>query len=74
MIVRTEEKLKWTCDNIHSGKRSLGSLIEFPSIQFGVEIAFQSLVSETPFTFLRIYKWYKIHLDKRFDVVRRLMK
>lgn len=45
-----EEKLRWTCDNIHLGKDLLWeALIEFPSIQFGLEMAFQSLVSETPF-------------------------
>ena len=45
-----EEKLHWTCDNIHLGKEQLWeSLLEFPSIQFGVEMAFQSLVSATPF-------------------------
>jgi O-succinylbenzoate synthase len=45
-----EEKLRWTCDNIHLGKDQLWeALLEFPSIQFGVEIAFQSLESETPF-------------------------
>ncbi|CAM3934084.1 o-succinylbenzoate synthase [Flavobacterium sinopsychrotolerans] len=45
-----EEKLKWTCDNINLGKDKLWeALLEFPSIQFGVEMAFQSLVSETPF-------------------------
>ena len=45
-----EEKLRWTCDNIHLGKNQLWeALLEFPSIQFGVEMAFQSLVSETPF-------------------------
>ncbi len=45
-----EAKLKWTCDNIHLGIDHLWeTLIEFPSIQFGVEMAFQSLVSETPF-------------------------
>ena len=45
-----EEKLRWTCDNIHLGIDLLWeALIEFPSIQFGVEMAFQSLVSETPF-------------------------
>jgi o-succinylbenzoate synthase len=45
-----EEKLQWTCDNIHLGKKVLwDALIEFPSIQFGVEMAFQSLESETPF-------------------------
>jgi o-succinylbenzoate synthase len=45
-----EEKLHWTCANIHLGKEQLWeSLLEFPSIQFGVEMAFQSLQSETPF-------------------------
>jgi o-succinylbenzoate synthase len=45
-----EEKLQWTCVNIHLGKDQLWeALIEFPSIQFGVEMAFQSLQSETPF-------------------------
>ena len=45
-----EEKLQWVCDNIHLGEKALWeSLIEFPSIQFGVEMAFQSLVSSAPF-------------------------
>jgi O-succinylbenzoate synthase len=45
-----EANLQWTCDNIHLGKDRLWeALIEFPSIQFGVEIAFQSLGSESPF-------------------------
>ncbi len=45
-----EDKLKWTCDNIDLGiDRLLEELIEFPSIQFGVEIAFKSLNSESPF-------------------------
>ncbi len=45
-----EEKLKWACDNIHLGEDKLWSeLLEFPSIQFGVEMAFQSLKSENPF-------------------------
>lgn len=45
-----EAKLRWTCDNIHLGKNQLWeALIEFPSIQFGVEMAFQSLNSESPF-------------------------
>lgn len=45
-----EEKLQWTCDNINLGKDQLWeALLEFPSIQFGVEMAFQSLVSESPF-------------------------
>jgi L-alanine-DL-glutamate epimerase-like enolase superfamily enzyme len=45
-----EAKLAWTCANIHLGKDLLWeALLEFPSIQFGVEMAFQSLVSETPY-------------------------
>ncbi|MBG6062637.1 o-succinylbenzoate synthase [Flavobacterium sp. CG_9.1] len=45
-----EEKLQRTCDNIHLGKEQLWeALLEFPSIQFGVEMAFQSLESDTPF-------------------------
>jgi O-succinylbenzoate synthase len=45
-----EEKLQWVCDHIHLGEKALWeALIEFPSIQFGVEMAFQSLASETPF-------------------------
>jgi O-succinylbenzoate synthase len=45
-----EEKLQWTCTNIHLGKDQLwDALLEFPSIQFGVEMAFLSLASETPF-------------------------
>ncbi len=45
-----EEKLKWTCDNINLGIDKLwNELIEFPSIQFGVEMAFKSLDSDTPF-------------------------
>jgi len=45
-----EEKLQWTCQNIHLGKDLLWeNLIEFPSIQFGIEMAFQSLESQNPF-------------------------
>lgn len=45
-----EEKLKWTCDNIHLGEDQLWeALTEFPSIQFGVEMAFQSLKSDSPY-------------------------
>lgn len=45
-----EEKLQWTCNNIHLGKDQLWeALLEFPSIQFGVEMAFQSLGSEDSF-------------------------
>lgn len=39
-----EEKLKWTCENIHLGEEVLiAELKEFPSIQFGLETAFLSL-------------------------------
>lgn len=45
-----EEKLQWVCENIHLGEAKLWQeLIEFPSIQFGVEMAFLSLKSENPF-------------------------
>lgn len=45
-----EEKLQWTCENISLGKELLWKqLMEFPSIQFGVEQAFLSLQSKTPF-------------------------
>ncbi|PTX42335.1 o-succinylbenzoate synthase [Christiangramia gaetbulicola] len=45
-----EDKLKWVCDNINLGKDMLWEeLREFPSIQFGVEMAFKSLNAEDPF-------------------------
>ena len=45
-----EEKLQWACANIHLGKEKLWErLIEFPSIQFGVETAFLSLAAENSF-------------------------
>ncbi|MDT0647819.1 o-succinylbenzoate synthase [Zunongwangia sp. F260] len=45
-----EEKLKWTCENVALGKEKLWeALIEFPSIQFGVEMAFRSLEAANPF-------------------------
>jgi len=45
-----EEKLHWVCENIDLGRDKLWeSLLEFPSIQFGIEMAFQSLESENPF-------------------------
>jgi o-succinylbenzoate synthase len=44
-----EEKLRWVCQNIHLGKQKLyDALTEFPSIQFGVEMAFLSLESKNP--------------------------
>ncbi len=45
-----EEKLKWTCENIDKGLDVLlNELIEFPSIQFGLEMAFKSLQSVDSF-------------------------
>ncbi|MCF6133209.1 o-succinylbenzoate synthase [Flavobacterium wongokense] len=45
-----KEKLLWACQNIHLGEQKLWEeLIEFPSIQFGIEMAFLSLKSENPF-------------------------
>jgi len=45
-----EEKLKWVCNNINIGKEMLWEeLREFPSIQFGVEMAFKSLKAEDTF-------------------------
>ncbi len=45
-----EDKLKWTCKNIHLGlEKLLNELIEYPSIQFGLEIAFKSLESHDRF-------------------------
>lgn len=44
-----EAKLKWVCENIHLGKDKLWeAMMEFPSIQFGIEQAFLSLESENP--------------------------
>ena len=45
-----EEKLAWVCKNIHSELESLLiDLDEFPSIQFGLEIAFASLSGDNMF-------------------------
>ena len=45
-----EDKLKWTCDNIQLGLEALVvELVEFPSIQFGLEMAFKSLGSDNGF-------------------------
>jgi o-succinylbenzoate synthase len=45
-----EEKLAWTCNNIHLGLNQLTDVLqEFPSIIFGLEQAFLSLNNENPF-------------------------
>lgn len=47
-----EAKLHWVCEHIHLGESALLSeLVEFPSIQFGVEQAFRSLESD---------KWHEL--------------
>ena len=45
-----EEQLQWACEHIYLGKDKLWEmLLEFPAIQFGIEMAFRSLESENPF-------------------------
>jgi len=45
-----EDKLKWACENINLGlERLWNDLMAYPSIQFGLEMAFKSLDSDTPF-------------------------
>ncbi|WP_010522523.1 o-succinylbenzoate synthase [Aquimarina agarivorans] len=45
-----ESTLKWACANIHMGEKVLyDKLKKFPSIQFGIEQAFLSLKSDSPF-------------------------
>lgn len=46
-----EEKLTWVCKNINLGLQTLlAEVIDFPSIQFGLEQAFLSLKSKDGFT------------------------
>ncbi|MBC7493650.1 MAG: o-succinylbenzoate synthase, partial [Flavobacterium sp.] len=45
-----EQKLSWACNNIDQGFEWLWQeLLEYPSIQFGLETAFKSLASDDPF-------------------------
>lgn len=45
-----EDRLRWACENINLGLDALLSeLITYPSIQFGLEIAFKSLQSQNEF-------------------------
>ena len=44
-----EQKLQWLCDNIDLGEKVLlETMILFPSIQFGIEMAFLDLKAKTP--------------------------
>lgn len=46
-----EKKIQWVCEHIHLGLENLlEQTVAFPSIQFGLEQAFLSLQSETPFS------------------------
>lgn len=46
-----EEKLRWLCKNIRLDYKILQSeLVDYPSIQFGLETAIRSLESEDPFS------------------------
>lgn len=45
-----EKKLVWVCENISMGSEALWEqLMDFPSIQFGVEMAFRSLNATSPY-------------------------
>ena len=45
-----EDKLHWVCKNVNLGLEVLlQELVAFPSIQFGLEIAFKSLEAKNPF-------------------------
>jgi o-succinylbenzoate synthase len=45
-----EDKLQWVCNHINLGLETLlRELVAFPSIQFGLEIAFKSLEAKNPF-------------------------
>ena len=45
-----EDKLRWVCENVNLGLEVLLlALVEFPSIQFGLEMAFKSLEAKNPF-------------------------
>ena len=50
-VLNYEAKLKWVCNNIELGlEKLLNQLLEFPSIQFGLEQAFLSLESQDSFS------------------------
>ncbi len=59
-----EEKLKWTCNNISLGLEPLLlELSEYPSIQFGLEMAWRSLESTSTF------QLFDSHFTKGLDAI-----
>lgn len=45
-----EQQLQWVCANLQQGEAALReALVAYPSLQFGIEQAFRSLSSQTPF-------------------------
>ncbi|WP_299367327.1 o-succinylbenzoate synthase [Winogradskyella sp.] len=60
-----EDKLKWVCANINIDlQRLVNELIEFPSILFGVEMAFKSLEASSEFLL------FPSAFTKGFDAIR----
>lgn len=60
-----ENQLQWVCEHIHLGLDALLSkLTQFPSIQFGLEQAFLSLESDTPF------QLFPSNFSKGFDTIQ----
>lgn len=60
-----EDKLKWVCDNINLAFEELWTkTIEFPSIQFGLEMAFMSLNSKN------IYELYPSKFTKGYAKIK----
>ena len=48
-----QAKLQWVCEHIHLGELALyEALIQFPSIQIGVEMAFRSFEAADPFVIM----------------------
>jgi hypothetical protein len=65
-----DQIMKKNCNGHVPRKRQvMGSVIRVSFDTFGIEMAFQSLVSETPFLlFPSAYGWFKIDGDKRFSL------
>ena len=60
-----EAKLAWTCEHINLGLDVLlAELIEFPSIQFGLEMAFLSVSHQNQFELYQHLSLWKFHKMK----------